>query len=206
MCICHIVSEYKNNLFLPQIKVLFENSMHLSHSFRIESGSRLGTASTAAPPCGAYLPLHSIPGRGPGLTENGSALRTTPPHSRSSASPKRIGMDIRHTPTHSPLTLRVSGVTENSAFPTRLRLTLALSHASASLPHIATPATGASEMRYSLETPSVRSAAEDAWGYCRHTLSRRFGDALLLQRRSLTARAVTSSVNPRQRRGTSARH
>ena len=60
--------------------------------------------------------------RCPGLTENGSALRTTPPHSRSSASPKRIGMDIRHTPTHSPLTLRVSGVTENSAFPTRLRL------------------------------------------------------------------------------------
>ena len=36
-------------------------------------------------------------------------------------------MDIRHTPTHSPLTLRVSGVTENSAFPTRLRLTLTLS-------------------------------------------------------------------------------
>ena len=59
--------------------------------------------------------------RCPGLTENGSALRTTAPLSRSSASPKRIGMDIRHTPTHSPLTLRVSGVTENSAFPTRLR-------------------------------------------------------------------------------------
>ena len=33
-----------------------------------------------------------------------------------------------------------------------------------------------------------------------HTLSR-FGDALLLQRRSLTARAVSPSVNPRQRRG-----
>ena len=65
--------------------------------------------------------------RCPGLTENGSALRTTPPHSRSSASPKRIGMDIRHTPTHSPLTLRVSGVTENSAFPTRLRLSPTLS-------------------------------------------------------------------------------
>ena len=45
-------------------------------------------------------------------------------------------MDIRHTPTHSPLTLRVSGVTENSAFPTRLRLSLTLSHASASLPHV----------------------------------------------------------------------
>ena len=80
-------------------------------------------------------------------------------------------MDIRHTPTHSPLTLRVSGVTENSAFPTRLRLTLTLSHTSASLPHIATPANGASEMRYSLETPFVRSAAEDAWGHSRHTLS-----------------------------------
>ena len=56
-------------------------------------------------------------------------------------------------------------------------------------------------MRYSLETPSVRSAAEDAWGHCRHTLSRRFGDALLLQSRSPTARAVSPSVNPRQRRG-----
>ena len=154
-----------------------------------------------------HISSSSLPGRCPGLTENGSALRTTPPHSRSSASPKRIGMDIRHTPTHSPLTLRVSGVTENSAFPTRLRLTLALSHASASLPHIATPATGASEMRYSLETPSVRSAAEDAWGYCRHTLSRRFGDALL-HRRHRPDRALRSrlSVNPRQRRGTSARH
>ena len=56
-------------------------------------------------------------------------------------------------------------------------------------------------MRYSLETPFVRSAAEDAWGYCRHTLFRRFGDALLLQRQSMTARAVSPSVNPRQRRG-----
>ena len=35
--------------------------------------------------------------------------------------------------------------------------------------HIATPANGASEMRYSLETPFVRSAAEDAWGYRRPT-------------------------------------
>ena len=35
-------------------------------------------------------------------------------------------MDIRHNPTHSPLTLRVSGVTENSAFPTRLRRALPL--------------------------------------------------------------------------------
>ena len=101
-------------------------------------------------------------------------------------------MGIRHTPTHSPLTLRVSGVTENSAFPTRLRLTLTLSRLCLtpshryssqrrigdalltsrlclSLPHIATPANGASEMRYSLETPFVRSAAEDAWGYRRPT-------------------------------------
>ena len=38
-----------------------------------------------------------------------------------------------------------------------------------SLPHIATPAHSASEMRYSLETPFVRSAAEDAWGYRRPT-------------------------------------
>ena len=38
-----------------------------------------------------------------------------------------------------------------------------------SLPHIATPANGASQMRYSLETPFVRSAAEDAWGYRRPT-------------------------------------
>ena len=36
-----------------------------------------------------------------------------------------------------------------------------------SLPHIATPAHSASEMRYSLETPFVRSAAEDAWGHSR---------------------------------------
>lgn len=96
-------------------------------------------------------------------------------------------MDIRHTPTHSPLTLRVSGVTENSAFPTRLRRALPLtpshrhpsprrigdalltSRLCLSLPHIATPANGASEMRYSLETPFVRSAAEDAWGYRRPT-------------------------------------
>ena len=96
-------------------------------------------------------------------------------------------MDIRHTPTHSPLTLRVSEVTENSAFPTRLRRALPLTpshrHPSPrrigdalltsrlchSLPHVATPAHGASEMRYSLETPFVRSAAEDAWGYRRPT-------------------------------------
>ena len=40
-----------------------------------------------------------------------------------------------------------------------------------SLPHIATPAHSASEMRYSLETPFVRSAAEDAWGHSRPTPS-----------------------------------
>ena len=85
--------------------------------------------------------------------------------------------------------------------PRRIADALLTSRLCLSLPHIATPANGASEMRYSLETPFVRSAAEDAWGYCRHTLSRRFGDALLLQRRSLTARAVSPSVNPRQRRG-----
>ena len=38
-------------------------------------------------------------------------------------------------------------------------------------------------------------------GHRRSTITRRFGDAPLLQSRSMTARAVTSSVNPRQRRG-----
>ena len=83
-----------------------------------------GTALRCISPSPLYPRTHC-----PGLTENGSALRTAPPPplSRSSASPKRIGMDIRHTPTHSPLTLRVSGVTENSAFPTRLHLSPTLS-------------------------------------------------------------------------------
>ena len=47
----------------------------------------------------------------------------------------------------------------------------------------------------SLQSTSLSSAAS--------ALSlRRIGDALLLQRRSMTARAVSPSVNPRQRRGT----
>ena len=50
-------------------------------------------------------------------------------------------MDIRHTPTHSPLTLRVSGVTENSAFPTRLRLAPTLSLRADSLTLTALPHT-----------------------------------------------------------------
>ena len=36
-----------------------------------------GTASTAAPPCGAYLIILSPRTRCPGLTESGSALRTS---------------------------------------------------------------------------------------------------------------------------------
>ena len=136
-------------------------------------------------------------------------------------------MDIRHTPTHSPLTLRVSGVTENSAFPTRLRLTLTLSRLCLtpshryssqrrigdalltsrlclSLPHVATPAHGASEMRYSLETPFVRSAAEDAWGYRRptHPALRRCATSPPSPPRPRERSRL--SVNPRQRRGTSA--
>ena len=56
-------------------------------------------------------------------------------------------------------------------YPSQQRIADALltSRLCLSLPHIATPANGASEMRYSLETPFVRSAAEDAWGYRRPT-------------------------------------
>ena len=53
--------------------------------------------------------------------------------------------------------------------PQRIADALLTSRLCLSLPHIATPANGASEMRYSLETPFVRSAAEDAWGYRRPT-------------------------------------
>ena len=45
-----------------------------------------GTAPTAAPPCGAYLLIISLPRRCPGLTESGSALRTSSP-TLSAASP-----------------------------------------------------------------------------------------------------------------------
>ena len=55
--------------------------------------------------------------------------------------------------------------------PQRIADALLTSRLCLSLPHIATPANGASEMRYSLETPFVRSAAEDAWGYRRPTPS-----------------------------------
>jgi len=56
-------------------------------------------------------------------------------------------------------------------YPSQQRIADALltSRLCLSLPHIATPANGASQMRYSLETPFVRSAAEDAWGYRRPT-------------------------------------
>ena len=56
-------------------------------------------------------------------------------------------------------------------YPSQQRIADALltSRLCLSLPHIATPANGASQMRYSLGTPFVRSAAEDAWGYRRPT-------------------------------------
>ena len=62
-----------------------------------------------------------------------------------------------------------------------IRCCLSPSHGAATPPSLPA-ADGASETRYSLESPSVRSAAEDAWGYKRHT-PRRFGDALLLHHR-----------------------
>ena len=55
--------------------------------------------------------------------------------------------------------------------PQRFADALLTSRLCHSLPHVATPANGASEMRYSLETPFVRSAAEDAWGHSRPTPS-----------------------------------
>lgn len=84
-------------------------------------------------------------------------------------------MDIHHTPTHSPLTLRVSGVTENSAFPTRLRLTLTLSHASAthsptSLPQPTAHRRCATNLTALPLTPSHR-----------HPSPRRIGDALFFR-------------------------
>ena len=136
MCICHIVSEYKNNLFLSQIKVLFENSVHLSHSFRIESGSRLITASTAAPPCGPH-PRHS------------------PPHPD-----------------------RTSGLVTPSP-PTSALIVAERRHSAIT--------------RYAERSAVCRDSARPC--------CRRAGGTPLLQRRSLTARAVSPSVNPRQRRG-----
>ena len=55
--------------------------------------------------------------------------------------------------------------------PQRFADALLTSRLCHSLPHIATPANGASEMRYSLETPFVQSAEEDAWGHSRPTPS-----------------------------------
>ena len=60
---------------------------------------------------------------------------------------------------------------------------------------------GASETRYCIITPFARRGSGGRMGHRRSTITRRVGDALLLQSRSMTARAVTSSVNPRQRRG-----
>ena len=55
---------------------------------------------------------------------------------------------------------------------------------------------GASETRYCIITPFARRDSGGRMGHRRPTITRRFGDALLLQRRSMTARAVTSSVTP----------
>ena len=54
---------------------------------------------------------------------------------------------------------------------------------------------GASETRYCIITPFARRDSGGRMGHRRPTITRRFGDALLLQRQSMTARAVTSSVN-----------
>ena len=75
----------------------------------------------------------------------------------------------------------------------------AASHSPTSLP----PANGASEMRYSLETPFVRSAAEDAWGYRRptHPALRRCATSPPARPRSadLIASRSSGGVRPRQR-------
>ena len=178
MCICHIVSEYKNNLFLSQIKVLFENSVHLSHSFRIESGSRLITASrrhnhthrrgaTALcrnPVRGAQ---RSVPGLDTPLLTACRRYATTPEPESDRAS----GPHLRHSP------------------PPRSR-------SSASPP---TSAHIVAERRHSAITRyAERSAAcRDLTRPC----CRRAGGTPLLQSRSPTARAVSPSVNPRRCRG-----
>ena len=87
-----------------------------------------------------------------------------------SASPKRIGMDIRHTPRTLRCAPREWGYYKlrvSNAPPTLPIRTSKMRYYTT----IAAPADSASEMRYSLETPFVRSAAEDAWGYSRPTPS-----------------------------------
>ena len=87
--------------------------------------------------------------------------------------------------------------------PQRIADALLTSRLCLSLPHIATPANGASEMRYSLETPFVRSAAEDAWGHSRPTPSalRRCATPPPARPRSADLIAYRSSggVRPRER-------
>ena len=114
-----------------------------------------GNASTAAPPCGAYLPLHSIPGRGPGLTENGSALRT------SSSTLTTVSPVVAH---HPHITALIVAERRHSAIT-----------------------------RYAERSAACRDSTRPC--------CRRAGGTPLLQSRSPTARAVSSSVNPRQRRG-----
>ena len=87
--------------------------------------------------------------------------------------------------------------------PQRIADALLTSRLCLSLPHIATPANGASEMRYSLETPFVRSAAEDAWGHGRPTPSalRRCATPPPARPRSadLIASRSSGGVRPRER-------
>ena len=87
--------------------------------------------------------------------------------------------------------------------PQRIADALLTSRLCLSLPHIATPANGASEMRYSLETPFVRSAAEDAWGYRRptHPALRRCATSPPARPRpaDLIASRSSARVRPRQR-------
>ena len=188
MCICHIVSEYKNNLFLSQIKVLFENSVHLSHSFRIESGSRLITALRC-------ISLIISPRTLSGGTESGSALRTSS-STLSSASPVVAHLRRALCGSH-PATPCVLAPLIRMGLLKIARLQRA-DIASPSPLAIPTQhqrrAYGASETRYCIITPSARRDSGGRMGHRRSSITRRFGDALLLQRRSMTARAVTSSV------------
>ena len=75
------------------------------------------------------------------------------------------------------------------------RADIASSPPRAILPQHQRRAYGASETRYCIITPFARRDSGGRMGHRRPTITRRFGDALLLQRQSMTARAVTSSVN-----------
>ena len=167
MCICHIVSEYKNNLFLSQIKVLFENSVHLSHSFRIESGSRLITALRTS--------SSTLSSASPVVAHLRRALCGSHPATPCVLAPLiRMGLlkiaRLQRADIASPSPLAIPTQHQRRAY-------------------------GASETRYCIITPFARRDSGGRMGHRRPTITRRFGDALLPQRRSMTARAVTSSVN-----------